>query len=214
MKRMILTAGAFLAFALGCGGVMDKAKEAADDAASADGEEEADGEEAEEEGEEEEGEEEEGEEEEVDEATAAFESASFPCCTPEGVKKIVQECLDLSQALAADDQAKAQGEGMAFNGRVKSAAKDAALSEEARAIATDLQGLLTGSASASLEDLRGKFGDISSKTIELAQAHQGGDLKVAVATCSKVESSWLQSDPEIKNPYLGQEYLGCGSFGD
>ena len=124
-----------------------------------------------------------------------FEDASFFCCGNDRVRRLVSEYVDLQQALAFDDLARAQAEVHA-----------------ARGIARQVASLFEPVAQGSLEQIRGVFSQVSNKLVVLAQANPGGAMRIAVATCNKSNANWLQSEAAVQNPYLGALDLSSGAF--
>ncbi len=141
-----------------------------------------------------------------------FEDASFFCCGNDRVRRLVSEYVDLQQALAFDDLARAQAEVHAARGVALAAAEDVDLSGHSRGIARQVASLFEPVAQGSLEQIRGVFSQVSNKLVVLAQANPGGAMRIAVATCNKSNANWLQSEAAVQNPYLGALDLSSGAF--
>lgn len=99
----------------------------------------------------------------------------------------------VSQALANDDLAAAQ---KAATDLKSQAGDNKSLSEHADAVAK----------SDSIKTARQHFKAVSTDAIKLAQGKPG----YYVMTCPMAKGDWVQSNKQIRNPYMGKEMLECG----
>lgn len=142
----------------------------------------------------------------------AFGDAAIQCCSGERVRRVVEEYLDLQQALGHDDLALSQAQLQTLRAVALVAAEDVDISAHSRGLSQQVAGLLEPVAEGDLDKLRDAFALVSNKLIVLVQANQGGSKPVAVAFCAKTNANWLQADPELLNPFLGSLDPSSGSF--
>jgi hypothetical protein len=74
-------------------------------------------------------------------------------------------------------------------------------------VASSAKALVTAS---SLDSARTAFAGVSEAMIAYRRAMKAD--RPAVAYCSMVKHSWLQSEGPISNPYVGREMATCGEF--
>ena len=66
---------------------------------------------------------------------------------------------------------------------------------------------------ADLKATRLAFGDLSDAVIAAGKAELWEDVPEGkVAYCPMAKKSWVQKEPEIRNPYYGKSMLTCGEF--
>lgn len=63
-----------------------------------------------------------------------------------------------------------------------------------------------------LKAAREAFKPLSNSLIKYLADHKAGKGTYREAYCPMVKASWLQTDKEIRNPYMGKEMLTCGEF--
>jgi hypothetical protein len=122
----------------------------------------------------------------------------------DAMEAIVRSYLDIQRQLAAD---KADG--------VKPAAL--AIGEQALRMGTAGEGIVTSAravaAAADIKAVRLAFGDLSDAVIAAGRAEGWKDVPdVKVAYCPMARKFWVQTEPEIRNPYYGKAMLTCGEF--
>jgi hypothetical protein len=130
--------------------------------------------------------------------------AGAPVQASDAMKAIVGSYLDIQAKLAADktDGIKPAAQAIADQASRMGAAGEAM----AKAAAT------IGDA-ADLKAARAAFGDLSDAVIAAGKAEGWKDVPdVKTAYCPMVKKSWLQKEPDIRNPYYGTAMLTCGSF--
>lgn len=99
----------------------------------------------------------------------------------------------VSQALANDDLAAAK---KAATDLKSQAGDNKSLGEHADEVAK----------SDSIKTARQHFKAVSTDAIKLAQGKPG----YYVMTCPMAKGDWVQSNKQIRNPYMGKEMLECG----
>lgn len=135
----------------------------------------------------------------------AFEQNAFTCCATPEAAGIVGAFRDLGAALAADDEpestkgARALAAAMASTTFSGDAAPLQTVGASFRAAGT-------------IAAVRGAYLEASVPMLAYAREHQGGSERFAVGYCSMKPGRWLQSEPELANPYYGSEMLRCGTF--
>lgn len=122
----------------------------------------------------------------------------------DAMKAIVGSYLDIQAQLAAD---KADG--------VKPAAL--AIGEQASRMGAAGEGIVTSAkavaAAADIKAVRLAFGDLSNAVIAAGRAEGWKDVPdVKVAYCPMARKFWVQTEPDIRNPYYGKAMLTCGEF--
>lgn len=63
-----------------------------------------------------------------------------------------------------------------------------------------------------LKTAREAFKPLSKSLIKYLADNKAGKGTYHEAYCPMVKASWLQTEKEIKNPYMGNEMLSCGEF--
>ncbi|MFT4978611.1 MAG: hypothetical protein ACI8S6_004521 [Myxococcota bacterium] len=143
-----------------------------------------------------------------------FEALRFPCCDNTAVADTIAAYVDLNDALAADDLPRSQAAAAGLAARAARAAEAADLSEADHQRAATLAALAGGWAAAGdLKAIRSELTQAAAVALPLAREHRGGELlSVVVAFCPMAPGRWLQSRPQLLNPYFGAEMLTCGVF--
>ncbi len=138
-------------------------------------------------------------------APGEFEQKAFPCCADPSADAVVRAFSDMGAKLAADDEAGA-----------KAAAASLATAMDGASFAGDTAALASMAGSfrdaSSIVDLRDAYLQSSVPMLAFAKAHKGGSASYVVAYCPMKPGRWLQSAPELANPYYGAEMLRCGTF--
>jgi Cu(I)/Ag(I) efflux system membrane fusion protein len=131
------------------------------------------------------------------------------------IRMVLASYEKVSNALAADDLAAAQSAARTFlavsditgvdlkcAGALSGCGVDAA---ETKNCTKSLQALLEAE---NLKEARVHFKGVSAQAIALAATETG--FYVMHCPMAGKDAEWLQSDPEIRNPYHGSAMLGCG----
>ena len=63
-----------------------------------------------------------------------------------------------------------------------------------------------------LKAAREAFKPLSKSLIKYLADNKAGKATYHEAYCPMVKASWLQTEKDIKNPYMGKEMLTCGEF--
>lgn len=135
----------------------------------------------------------------------AFEQNAFTCCATPEAAGIVGAFRDLGAALAADDEPGSTKAAQAF--------ADAMASTTFGGEAAPLQTIgASFRAAGTIAAVRDAYLEASVPMLAYAREHQGGSERFAVGYCSMKPGRWLQSEPELANPYYGSEMLRCGTF--
>ena len=122
----------------------------------------------------------------------------------ETLKAIVHSYLDVQARLASD-----KFEGVTAGARAieQQAAAMGAAGEPIRKSAKALESARDVTAA------REAFGALSDAVIAAGNAQGWKDIPdVRVAYCPMVKKSWVQKEPELRNPYYGATMLTCGEF--
>lgn len=142
-----------------------------------------------------------------------FEKYGFACCDDEAVAGVISAYVDLSDALASDNLDGAHAAGAALAARSKAASSAEGLSAEDQAHAAAIAALAQPWGGEDIKAIRADLSDVAAAALPLARAHRGGEaLTVVTAFCPMAPGRWLQSKPELRNPYFGAEMLTCGVF--
>lgn len=146
--------------------------------------------------------------------TADFDRFAFACCATPSATTLVGAYVDLSEKMAADDEAGAGAALTALGAAASAAALDQVLPEpgrtQAEAIATGTAGLV----GKPMADVREALASLSVTVISFARDNKGGEAKLTSAFCPMAPGHWLQRDAPIRNPYYGAEMLACGTLED
>ncbi len=129
------------------------------------------------------------------------------CCDTRTVSRVVEEYLDLQDALHHETSLQPAAETYALRGVLKAAAKDAGLPAAEREIIGELVDSLDAIKDGDLDQVRGGFPTISRHVVFLALAHQGGRMELAEAWCD--EGPWLQRGEELASPWVDKD---CGRW--
>lgn len=143
-------------------------------------------------------------------STAAFDAKAFACCDTAEALSVVQGYLALQERLSGDDLPGAQAAAGALATTVDGVAASAA--EADKAALTAMAGGLATVKTADVAAAREAFKGVSAAALTYAQAHVGGEAKVAQAYCPMADASWIQKKTTVDNPYYGAEMLTCGYF--
>lgn len=142
-----------------------------------------------------------------------FEKYRFPCCDNQAVTDVIAAYVDLSDALAGDNVDGARAAGAALAARAQAAAGAEGLSPEDQKRASTIAALAQPWSGDDIKGIRADLTDVAAEALPLAKGHQGGDaLTVVTAFCPMAPGRWLQSKPDLRNPYYGAEMLACGVF--
>jgi hypothetical protein len=122
----------------------------------------------------------------------------------DAMKAIVASYLTIQANLAADtiDDVKPAAKSLGEQASRMGAAGEA-MAKAAKAVED----------AADLEATRTAFGDLSDAVIAAGKAEGWKDVPdVKTAYCPMAKKSWVQKEPDIRNPYYGKAMLTCGSF--
>ena len=140
-----------------------------------------------------------------------FSKKSFTCCDSPFGNQLLEKYLALTQAMAADDDAKTKSAAAAFHQFVNSPEFASAATTE-----KDLAAFPKASQLWVTLDRKGiqqDFSDVSATMVKYAQNHKAEKgTKVIGAFCPMAPGKWLQVETELRNPYFGSEMLTCGIF--
>lgn len=144
----------------------------------------------------------------------SFADARFPCCDTDLATGLVGAYVGLSEALAADDAAKAQERVTALSGAVAAATTAPGTDDAGRAELEKMAALADRMRGKEIDSVREEFLDLTDPMLGFAKGHRkdGAALNVAVAFCPMKPGRWLQVADGIRNPYYGAEMLSCGVF--
>ncbi len=145
--------------------------------------------------------------EEVATALGPGERHPFTCCDTHSVQRVLEEYLDLHQALHTESHTKPAAQTYALQGVLKAAIKDTALPVDQRAIIGQLVTSLDSVKDGDLEQIRAEFAGISRHMLFLCFSHQGGGVEIAEAWCE--DRPWLQRGEELQSPW---EDKRCGEW--
>ena len=121
----------------------------------------------------------------------------------EPVKSVLDHYLMIQTALAKDSI-----KGLDEN--ANSIAK-AVRSDEMKMLSPDVARQAETLAKAKdLKAAREAFKPLSASLVKYLADHKAGKGTYHEAYCPMVKASWLQTDKEIKNPYMGTSMLDCG----
>ncbi len=143
----------------------------------------------------------------VEEAQGPGPRHPFTCCDSRSVERILEEYLDLQQALYTEANTTPSAETYALQGVLKSATKDKTLPEDERRIIGELVRSLDSIKDGDLEEIRTEFDDISRHVLFLSFSHQGGEVEVAEAWCG--DKPWLQQGEALHSPWADKD---CGRW--
>lgn len=138
---------------------------------------------------------------------------SFPCCDQAAITDVIAAYIDLADALAGDNEAGAKAAGVALAAQATQASQSDTLNETDRGRANRIAALASPWASEDITAIRADLTDLAAEALPMAKEHRGGDrLTAVVAFCPMAPGRWLQSKPELRNPYFGAQMLSCGVF--
>lgn len=142
-----------------------------------------------------------------------FDTRRFTCCTEQAVTEVISSYINLGDALADDSLERAHEAGKALATRADRAAQAEGLSEADRTRAAQIGSLAKTFEGRDITWIRDTLQDIAAEALPLAKTHKGaGPLTAVVAFCPMAPGRWLQSKPDLRNPYYGAEMLACGVF--
>jgi hypothetical protein len=122
----------------------------------------------------------------------------------ESLKAIVQSYITIQSQLASDKVEDVKGPARAI------AAQAVILGKNGPPIAKAADAL---ERAGDLAAAREAFGALTEAVLAAGKAEGWKDVEgVRLAYCPMVQRSWLQKDPEIRNPYYGSSMLTCGEF--
>jgi len=104
----------------------------------------------------------------------------------DSIKGVDEDANAIAKAVRGDD--------------MKMLSSDVAAQAEALAKAADLKAARTA------------FKPLSNSLIKYLADNKAGKGTYHEAYCPMVKASWLQTDKDIRNPYMGKAMLGCGEF--
>ncbi|MBI1176295.1 DUF3347 domain-containing protein [bacterium] len=121
------------------------------------------------------------------------------------VKSVYDSYLKIQSELAKDSlkgvDESANGIARAVRGdEMKMLSADVATQAETLAKAKDVK------------TAREAFKPLSKSLIKYLADHKAGKGTYHEAYCPMVKASWLQTETDIKNPYMGKAMLGCGEL--
>lgn len=142
-----------------------------------------------------------------------FSKKSFPCCDTPTAQAFLDHYLALTQAMAADSDAKTKA-------AVDALVTFTATPEFAELAKTDgLQEWIDGPkhwATLSRKDLQQDFEPASQLMVDFAKKHkttQSDTSKTVIAAfCPMHPGRWIQTESTVSNPYYGSAMLTCGVF--
>jgi hypothetical protein len=146
-----------------------------------------------------------------------FHKSRFACCSDTETTAVIQAYVDTMDALAGDDVTAARTAAT----QLRTAAEALSQHEEAPAQARDhalkIIPLVAPWGGEDLDGMRADLRLVAAETIPLARSARlttpgEDDLPVSVAFCPMAPGRWLQSRPELRNPYYGAKMLTCGVF--
>ena len=146
-----------------------------------------------------------------------FQKSSFHCCTDAETTAVVLAYVDAMDALASDDTTAARTASSQLRTAAEVLSQHTAASEEARAHAHQIVTLVAPWGGDELAGMRADLTNLAAEVLPLARAAKlpsatEGALTVSVAFCPMAPGRWLQSRPQLRNPYFGAEMLTCGVF--
>lgn len=133
-------------------------------------------------------------------------------------QKMVDDYLDLKDALVNDDFSKAKE----MRNKLQSSLKEfdsKTLNEDSRESWNELRTELEGAADAmekaeNIEDLRTHFQPLSNSLIRAVKVFGTGGESLFIQHCPMADNNngadWLSSEDEVMNPYFGESMLKCG----
>lgn len=123
----------------------------------------------------------------------------------EPVKSVYEHYLKIQSELAKDSL-------KGVDAHANSIAK-AVRSDEMKMLSPDVAKQAEALAKAkSLKVAREAFKPLSASLIKYLTDNNAGQNVYREAYCPMVKAGWLQSEKEIKNPYMGKKMLGCGEI--
>ena len=142
-----------------------------------------------------------------------FTAKSFECCDTKESRAFLDRYLDLTRAMASDDDAKTT-EAVTNLVAFTSTPEFATLAET-----EGLREWIDGPkywATLPRKDIQDDFEVASQLMVEFGQRHttekNDSTLTVIVAFCPMAPGRWLQTEQTVSNPYYGSEMLTCGVF--
>ena len=140
-------------------------------------------------------------------AFAGDSSHPFPCCSNTNVTAVLDEYLDLHDALVAGESPNRFLYGI--REKAKALANTGNLNNKDRKVARRLSLEVDGIRDAQIPAILEKLPSVTTKVAHLVLNHEGGTQLVVEAYCPEGKI-WLQRDPESpQNPYGTEE---CGQW--
>ncbi len=124
----------------------------------------------------------------------------------------VMKAYEAIRAALADDKADVAAHAKALADAAKSAKVGDAGKPALASLATAAQSLASAD-KADIAAVRKSYGEVSKAAVALMSALPAEAKKYHVFECpmAKGYKRWIQSDKELKNPYMGKKMLACGS---
>jgi Cu(I)/Ag(I) efflux system membrane fusion protein len=146
-------------------------------------------------------------------STEDFDANRFSCCADQAITDVISAYIDLNDALADDAPERAQAAGQTLATQAAQAAQAAQLSEADRALAAQIASLTKAWEGSDIAGVRSTLQEVTAAALPLAKTHKGdGPLTAVIAFCPMAPGRWLQSRPDLRNPYYGAQMLSCGVF--
>ena len=139
-----------------------------------------------------------------------YETKSFTCCDSEIANQFLAKYLDLTRAMAADNDQK-----------TKLAVEELVIfanTPEFQALAESdgLKEWISGPkywVTLNRKDIQQDFEPASQLMVDFAKKHKSAaGTKVITAFCPMAPGRWIQTEDTISNPYYGSMMLTCGVF--
>lgn len=127
---------------------------------------------------------------------------NFQCCGLESVENMMQEYLDLHDALYTknDPAYMPSSECYALHGAANAVKKDPKVRPGDQKTATELAALMDKVKTGKTAEIREDLDMVTGYVSELARAYPGGKFTVAEAECVG-QGSWIQEGAVMKSPY-------------
>lgn len=129
-------------------------------------------------------------------------ATALPVAASDFVNDVVGNYLTIQTALVNDDLAPVKAAARAVQHHATTLGADGAPVAEAAA---------RTAAATSLEAARAAFADLSTAIIGYADKTKQPVAGKIVAFCPMANTSWVQADGAIANPYYGKAMASCGS---
>lgn len=139
-----------------------------------------------------------------------FEEKSFKCCNTPEATELLNKYLELTKAMAADDDEKTKAAVTGLHQFTQSETfKTLSVNDDLKELQEAAQYWTT----LERKDIQKDFSEASQNVIDFAKAHKSDDgTSVITAYCPMAPGRWLQTESTISNPYYGSMMLTCGVF--